>query len=54
MHINRVPIACRVIGMTYHRGKFLNALLEKSTRENEQLHAISPSVPSASPGAGLG
>jgi phosphatidylserine decarboxylase len=38
VHINRVPIACRVIGMTYHRGKFLNALLEKSTRENEQLH----------------
>ncbi len=38
VHINRVPVASRVIGMTYHRGKFLNALLPASARENEQLH----------------
>lgn len=38
VHINRTPVAGRVIGMTYHRGKFLNALLPASARENEQLH----------------
>lgn len=38
VHINRIPIRGRVIGMTYHRGKFLNALLPASARENEQLH----------------
>lgn len=37
VHVNRVPAACRVIGMTYRRGKFLNALLPASARENEQL-----------------
>jgi phosphatidylserine decarboxylase len=37
VHINRVPVAARVIGMTYRRGKFLNALLPASARENEQL-----------------
>lgn len=38
VHINRIPIRGRVVGMTYHRGKFLNALLAASSRENEQLH----------------
>ncbi len=38
VHINRIPIHGRVVGMTYHRGKFLNALLAASARENEQLH----------------
>jgi phosphatidylserine decarboxylase len=37
VHINRVPVAARVIGMTYRPGKFLNALLPASARENEQL-----------------
>ena len=37
VHINRVPIASRVIGLTYRRGKFLNALKAASARENEQL-----------------
>jgi phosphatidylserine decarboxylase len=37
VHINRTPVAARVIGMTYFRGKFLNALLPASARENEQL-----------------
>jgi phosphatidylserine decarboxylase len=27
-----------VVGLTYHRGKFLNALLPASARENEQMH----------------
>jgi phosphatidylserine decarboxylase len=37
VHINRVPADVRVIGLTYRRGKFLNALLPASARENEQL-----------------
>lgn len=37
VHINRVPVACRVIGLTYRRGRFLNALRPESARENEQL-----------------
>jgi phosphatidylserine decarboxylase len=37
VHINRAPVASRVIGMTYRRGKFLNALRASSARENEQL-----------------
>ena len=37
VHINRVPMASRIIGLTYRKGKFLNALLAASARENEQL-----------------
>jgi phosphatidylserine decarboxylase len=37
VHINRAPVASRVIGLTYRPGKFLNALLPASARENEQL-----------------
>lgn len=38
VHINRTPVAARIVGMTYHRGKFLNALRAASVRENEQMH----------------
>jgi phosphatidylserine decarboxylase len=37
VHINRAPLAGRVIGISYRRGKFLNALRPESARENEQL-----------------
>jgi len=37
VHINRTPIAARVIGLTYRKGKFLNAMLPESARENERL-----------------
>lgn len=37
VHSNRSPVAARVIGLTYRPGKFLNALLPASARENEQL-----------------
>jgi phosphatidylserine decarboxylase len=37
VHINRAPVASRVIGLAYRRGKFLNALRPESARENEQL-----------------
>jgi phosphatidylserine decarboxylase len=37
VHINRTPIAARVIGLKYKKGKFLNALKPESAKENEQL-----------------
>lgn len=37
VHLNRAPLAGRVIGLSYRPGKFLNALRPESARENEQL-----------------
>ncbi len=37
VHINRAPVAGRVIGLRYQPGKYLNALRAASARENEQL-----------------
>jgi phosphatidylserine decarboxylase len=37
VHINRTPMAVRVIGIRYRKGKFLNAMRPESSRENEQL-----------------
>lgn len=37
VHINRNPVAARVIALRYKPGKYLNALRPESARENEQL-----------------
>jgi phosphatidylserine decarboxylase len=37
VHLNRAPVAGRVIGLRYRPGKYLNALRPESARENEQL-----------------
>ena len=37
VHVNRSPVAGRVVGLRYRRGKYLNALRPESARENEQL-----------------
>ena len=37
VHINRVPEAVRVVGVSYKPGKMLNALRPESARENERL-----------------
>lgn len=37
VHVNRAPVKSRVLGLSYRRGKFLNALRPESARENEQL-----------------
>jgi phosphatidylserine decarboxylase len=35
-HVNRAPIAGRVVNVTYHHGKFLNASLDKASIHNER------------------
>jgi phosphatidylserine decarboxylase len=37
VHVNRAPVAGRVVGIRYRAGKYLNALRPESARENEQL-----------------
>ena len=37
VHINRMPMDAKVVGLRYRRGKFLNALRPESARENEQM-----------------
>jgi len=37
VHINRAPLAARVVGLSYRPGKFLNAMRPESSRENEHL-----------------
>lgn len=37
VHINRMPVAGKIIKLTYRPGKCLNALRPESTRENERL-----------------
>jgi phosphatidylserine decarboxylase len=37
VHINRIPVAACVIGISYRRGKFLDARRPESSRENEQI-----------------
>ncbi len=37
VHVNRMPAPARVIGLSYHKGRFLSALNPASARENEQL-----------------
>jgi phosphatidylserine decarboxylase len=37
VHLNRAPVAGRVVGLRYRPGKFLNALRAASAKENEQL-----------------
>jgi phosphatidylserine decarboxylase len=44
VHINRAPVACRVIGLRYQPGKYLNALRPESARENEQVAVMIESL----------
>ena len=37
VHVNRSPRPARVIGLSYRRGKFLNAGRPEASQENEQL-----------------
>ena len=35
-HVNRAPVAGKVVDITYHHGKFLNASLDKASIHNER------------------
>ncbi|MGC1505611.1 MAG: phosphatidylserine decarboxylase [Sulfitobacter sp.] len=35
-HVNRAPIAGKVVNIVYHHGKFLNASLDKASEHNER------------------
>lgn len=37
VHVNRSPIAAKVVGLSYRRGKFFNAARPEASRENEQM-----------------
>lgn len=37
VHINRVPVDCRVLGLKHKRGRFLDARRPESSHQNEQL-----------------
>ncbi len=37
VHINRTPAAGEVLAVDYHKGKFLNAALDKASDENERM-----------------
>jgi phosphatidylserine decarboxylase len=40
VHINRSPVASRVVGLRYRPGKYLNAMRPESARENEQVSVM--------------
>ncbi len=37
VHVNRMPMAGRIVKRAYHEGKFLNASLDKASEENERM-----------------
>ena len=50
VHVNRIPVDGRVVGLHYHRGTFVNAALDKASEDNER-QAICLEMPD---GRGLG
>lgn len=36
VHVNRAPVACEVMAIRYFPGKFLNASLDKASKDNER------------------
>src|SRR5258708_13514770 len=37
VHVNRIPVAGHVIKLSYRKGKFLNASLDKASEDNERM-----------------
>ena len=40
VHVNRAPVAGRVVDTNYHAGKFFNASLDKAAEENERQNIV--------------
>jgi phosphatidylserine decarboxylase len=53
VHVNRVPLGGKVVKLAYHKGKFLNASLDKASDENERM-AIRIAPADDEPGAESG
>lgn len=37
VHVNRMPVAGRIVGLAYRPGKFVNASLDKASEDNERM-----------------
>ena len=40
VHVNRAPVAGRIVDTNYHSGKFFNASLDKAAEENERQNIV--------------
>ena len=40
VHVNRAPVAGRIVNMNYYAGKFFNASLDKAAEENERQNIV--------------
>ena len=40
VHVNRAPVAGKVIATSYHKGEFLNASLDKASEQNERQNMV--------------
>ena len=40
VHVNRAPVAGKVIATSYHEGAFLNASLDKASEQNERQNMV--------------
>ena len=40
VHVNRAPVAGRIVDTNYHVGKFFNASLDKAAEENERQNIV--------------
>ncbi len=40
VHVNRSPVAGKVVATTYHKGVFLNASLDKASEQNERQNMV--------------
>ncbi len=54
VHINRAPVAGRLVKSVYVPGAFMNAALDKASEENERRSIVIASQPSISSAPGLG
>jgi phosphatidylserine decarboxylase len=55
VHVNRIPLGGRIVKLAYHKGKYLNASLDKASDENERMAiriAPADAAPGAPPGSG--
>jgi phosphatidylserine decarboxylase len=53
VHVNRIPLGGKIVKLAYHKGKYLNASLDKASDENERMAiriAPADAAPAAAPG----